>query len=88
MFCVLVLVLGVEFKYFCVLGLVLYNGNEDTGKGDYVCFGLREGYPEFTFDVGSGPAIIQANETLKLNQWHTVRLERNRKTGLLRFPAN
>ena len=62
-------------------GLVLYNGNEDTGKGDYVCFGLREGYPEFTFDVGSGPAIIQANETLKLNQWHTVRLERNRKTG-------
>ncbi|XP_076086554.1 basement membrane-specific heparan sulfate proteoglycan core protein-like isoform X4 [Mytilus galloprovincialis] len=66
-------------------GLVLYNGNDDfqRGGGDYVCFGLREGYPEFTFDVGSGPAIIQGNETLDLNQWHTVRLERNRKAGTL-----
>ncbi|VDI13303.1 heparan sulfate proteoglycan 2 (perlecan) [Mytilus galloprovincialis] len=66
-------------------GLVLYNGNDDfqRGGGDYVCFGLREGYPEFTFDVGSGPAIIKGNETLDLNQWHTVRLERNRKAGTL-----
>ena len=67
--------------FLIILGLVLYNGNEESGSGDYVCFGLREGYPEFSFDVGSGPAIIQANETLNLNQWHTVRLERNKKSG-------
>ncbi|KAL4221169.1 Basement membrane-specific heparan sulfate proteoglycan core protein [Mactra antiquata] len=62
-------------------GMVLYNGQYKDGGGDFVCFGLNEGYPEFRFDVGSGPAIIRGNQTLGLNQWHTVQLSRNRKKG-------
>ena len=61
--------------------MVLYNGQFDDGGGDFVCFGLSEGYPEFRFDVGSGPAVIRGNRTLDLNQWHTVKLTRNRKKG-------
>ncbi|KAK3104524.1 hypothetical protein FSP39_004009 [Pinctada imbricata] len=62
-------------------GLVLYNGQYDNANGDYVCFGMRQGYPEFHFDVGSGPAVIRGNQTLDLNQWHTVKLKRDRTQG-------
>ncbi|XP_052285983.1 basement membrane-specific heparan sulfate proteoglycan core protein-like isoform X3 [Dreissena polymorpha] len=62
-------------------GMVLYNGQFEDGGGDFVCFGLNEGYPEFKFDVGSGPAIIRGNNTLGLNEWHTIKLTRNRKKG-------
>ncbi|KAL5013502.1 hypothetical protein ScPMuIL_007772 [Solemya velum] len=62
-------------------GMVLYNGQYETGHGDFVCFGLQGGYPEFRYDVGSGPAIIRGNHSLQLNEWHKVRLSRNRKEG-------
>ncbi|WAR15211.1 PGBM-like protein, partial [Mya arenaria] len=62
-------------------GMVLYNGQFEDGGGDFVCFGLNEGYPEFKFDVGSGPAVIRGNNTLGLNEWHTIKLTRNRKKG-------
>ena len=67
--------------------MVLYNGQFNDGGGDFVCFGLSEGYPEFRFDVGSGPAVIRGNRTLDLNQWHTVKLTRNRKKGKSYFPT-
>jgi len=66
---------------FIFVGMVLYNGQYEDGGGDFVCFGLNEGYPEFRFDVGSGPAIIRGNKTLTLNEWHTIKLSRNRKDG-------
>ncbi|XP_060586623.1 basement membrane-specific heparan sulfate proteoglycan core protein-like isoform X4 [Ruditapes philippinarum] len=62
-------------------GMVLYNGQFEDGGGDFVCFGLNEGYPEFRFDVGSGPAIIRGNKTLPLNEWHTIKLTRDRQKG-------
>jgi len=62
-------------------GMVLYNGQFEDGGGDFVCFGLNEGYPVFKFDVGSGPAVIRGNDTLPLNEWHTIKLSRNRKKG-------
>ncbi|XP_062598285.1 basement membrane-specific heparan sulfate proteoglycan core protein-like, partial [Saccostrea cucullata] len=62
-------------------GLVLYNGQYDNARGDYVCLGMRGGYPEFTFDVGSGPALIQGNRTLPLNQWNTIKLKRENSVG-------
>lgn len=62
-------------------GLVLYNGQYDSARGDYVCFGMRGGYPEFGFDVGSGPALIQGNKTLSLNQWNSIKLKRENSVG-------
>ncbi|XP_034337833.2 basement membrane-specific heparan sulfate proteoglycan core protein isoform X5 [Magallana gigas] len=64
-------------------GLVLYNGQYDSARGDYVCFGMRGGYPEFGFDVGSGPALIQGNKTLSLNQWNSIKLKRENSVGTL-----
>ena len=76
----------VKYLRLSPLGMVLYNGQFNDGGGDFVCFGLSEGYPEFRFDVGSGPAVIRGNKTLDLNQWHTVKLTRNRKKGKSYFP--
>ncbi|XP_041377591.1 basement membrane-specific heparan sulfate proteoglycan core protein-like isoform X3 [Gigantopelta aegis] len=64
-------------------GLMLYNGQNNQGSGDFMCFGLRGAYPEFRFDVGSGPAIIRGQRPLQLGQWHTVSLKRDRKNGTL-----
>lgn len=65
-----------------ISGLILYNsqhaGRED---GDFVAFGMNGGYVEFRFDVGSGPAVIRSRQPLQINEWHTVKLSRDRKEG-------
>lgn len=62
-------------------GLLLYNGQLSTGYGDFLSLGLRNGRVEFRFDVGSGPAIISSAE-VAMNQWHSVRIRRDKKQGL------
>ena len=71
-------------------GVLLYNGQYTNGRqdgrtdrGDFVCFGLNGAYPEFRFDVGSGPAIIRGQNPLELNRWHTIHLKRQKKNGEL-----
>ena len=69
-------------------GLLLFNGQHEANSlpggqkyGDFVCFGMKGAYPEFRFDVGSGPAVIRGEMPLQLNRWHTVHLKRDRKSG-------
>ena len=50
---------------------------------DFVSFGLRNGYPEFRYDVGTGPAILLSTKPVALGQWHTVKIARDRKNGTL-----
>ncbi|CAG0883138.1 unnamed protein product [Darwinula stevensoni] len=61
-------------------GLILYNG-QMARKGDFISFGLKDGYAEFRFDVGSSPAVIRSEHPLEMGHWHTVKLARNRKIG-------
>ncbi|GAB1602266.1 basement membrane-specific heparan sulfate proteoglycan core protein-like isoform X6, partial [Argonauta hians] len=72
----------ISFRPRVTDGLIMYEG-QATDNGDFMCLGLRGRYPEFRFNVGSGPAIIRGNKSLELNKWHTVRLKRNRKEGKL-----
>ena len=50
---------------------------------DFLSFGLKDGYPEFRFDVGSDPAILVSPKSVTMGQWHTVRIVRDRKNGKL-----
>ena len=59
------------------------NGNGGQALNDFVSFGLKNGYPEFRFDVGTGPAILLSTKPITLGQWHTVRITRDRKNGTL-----
>lgn len=72
----------VSFRPSVTDGLILYNGQE-TENGDFLCFGLRERYPEFRFNVGSGPAVIRGNQTLELDKWYTIQLKRDRREGMM-----
>ena len=65
---------------FTSIGLILYNGRQQSDqnprKGDFMCFGIREGYPEFRYDLGSGVVEINAKKPLEVGKWHTIKLER------------
>ena len=39
------------------------------------------GYPEFRFDVGSGPAVVRSDRQLEIGKWHKVELSRTRAHG-------
>ncbi|XP_046397627.1 basement membrane-specific heparan sulfate proteoglycan core protein-like isoform X3 [Ischnura elegans] len=71
----------ISFKPESPDGLILYNGQNSGGTGDFVSFGLSGGHPELRFDVGSGPANIRAPEPVTMGEWHTVKLERNLRKG-------
>jgi dystroglycan 1 len=66
----------VSYIKVVVSGLLLYNGQQDGGSGDFVSVGLRGGRPEFRFDVGSGPAIIKSPKPLQMGVWHHLKLAR------------
>lgn len=40
-------------------GVLFYNGNKMDGEGDFISINLVNGYVEFRFDLGSGPAVIR-----------------------------
>ena len=40
-------------------GLIFYNGYTTDRTGDYIALALKNGYVEFTFDLGTGPAYIK-----------------------------
>jgi len=71
----------VSFKPESPDGMILYNGQQAGGSGDFISFGLNNGIPEFRFDVGAGPAIIRGERSIEMGKWHTVKLNRNKKDG-------
>ncbi|XP_026092563.1 basement membrane-specific heparan sulfate proteoglycan core protein-like isoform X5 [Carassius auratus] len=64
-------------------GMILYNGQMKTTGADFMSFGLVGGRPEFRFDVGSGMANIRYPFSIKLGEFHTVKLYRNQTRGSL-----
>ena len=40
-------------------GLLFYNGFSADRTGDFISLALRDGYLEYRFDLGTGPAIIR-----------------------------
>jgi len=41
-------------------GLIFYNGQKTDGKGDFISLSLNDGYLEFRYDLGKGPAVIRS----------------------------
>ncbi|CAL4124571.1 unnamed protein product, partial [Meganyctiphanes norvegica] len=79
----LVFDLEISFKPERDTGLILYNSQHKQSIGDFVAFGMKGGFAEFSFNVGSGPTFVMSKEPLELNKWHTVKLSRNRKDGTM-----
>ncbi|KAI1290249.1 Pikachurin [Halotydeus destructor] len=71
------------FKPRALNGLLLYKGHRMNGGGDFVSINLIDGYVEFRFDPGNGPAVIKSLEPVKLNRWHKLTASRTSRLGTL-----
>ncbi|XP_070527636.1 basement membrane-specific heparan sulfate proteoglycan core protein isoform X6 [Cardiocondyla obscurior] len=73
----------ISFKPESYDGILLYNDESAQGHGDFIILSLNNGYPQFKFDLGSGPAVIRADKPVTLSEWHTIKIQRNRKEGTM-----
>ncbi|XP_041360084.1 pikachurin-like [Gigantopelta aegis] len=64
-------------------GLILYNGYTHDRIGDFVSLAMKEGFLEFRFDLGTGPAVLRSLKPVPLNRWHVVRASRTGLQGIL-----
>ncbi|XP_016929996.2 basement membrane proteoglycan isoform X2 [Drosophila suzukii] len=63
-------------------GLILYSGPEH--RGDFIALYLNDGFVEFAFDLGSGPALVRSEHSLSLGQWHTIKISRTARLAVLK----
>ncbi|OQR67462.1 agrin-like, partial [Tropilaelaps mercedesae] len=74
---------------FCDTRLILYNGQGRAGKGDYLAVSLISQHVEYRYNLGgvgpnlSSTVVITAPNMISLNEWHSIRVTRNRKEGSL-----
>ncbi|XP_022241619.1 pikachurin-like isoform X2 [Limulus polyphemus] len=64
-------------------GILFYNGYKIDGAGDFMAIGLVDGFVEFRFDLGTGPAIVRSLEPVGMNEWHTLFVSRTGRNGIL-----
>ncbi|XP_062132511.1 uncharacterized protein LOC133843116 isoform X2 [Drosophila sulfurigaster albostrigata] len=64
-------------------GLILYSGPEH--RGDFIALYLHDGFVEFAFDLGSGPAVVRSEYSLSLGQWHTIKISRTARLAVLKI---
>ncbi|ALC41301.1 SP2353 [Drosophila busckii] len=64
-------------------GLILYSGPEQ--RGDFIALYLHNGFVEFAFDLGSGPAAVRSEHALSLGQWHTIKISRTARLAVLKL---
>lgn len=74
-----------KFRSFGPSGLILWSGKKDmTSSADYLALGLKDGYLNFQYNLGSGEVIIVYNVTkLDDGKWHSVRASRVEQEGSL-----
>lgn len=68
-------------------GLLLFQGQPrgvDAKGQDYLSLALNNGYLEFSFEMGGGPAEIVSEERVDDGQLHAVELRRTGKRGTLK----
>lgn len=66
-------------------GLLLYNGQLNNGRGDFISLNLVHGRLEFRFNLGSGIANITSPDLVSRDMWHCVRINRLGREGVLQL---
>ncbi|KAG4076471.1 hypothetical protein HA402_005914 [Bradysia odoriphaga] len=63
-------------------GLLLYSGHHEYG--DYILLCLNMGFVEFSFDLGSGPAVVRSELPLSMGHWHVIKISRTARLAVLK----
>ena len=67
-------------------GVILYNGQNSNGNGDFLSLNLvRGGRVQLRFDLGSGLANLTTSEGVRPGEWHSVRITRSGPRGTLQL---
>nr|XP_006818677.1 PREDICTED: basement membrane-specific heparan sulfate proteoglycan core protein-like [Saccoglossus kowalevskii] len=64
-------------------GLILFNGQLYSGRGDFISLAIKDGVVELRYDSGSGTAIIRSNQNITMDTWHTIVATRKEQEGSL-----
>ena len=76
--------LELSFRSFSENGLLFYAQQDLKMAGsDFISIHLKEGFVEFSFDLGSGPAILKSSQPIKLGHWHHLVAKRYHQDGFL-----
>ncbi|XP_058491162.1 pikachurin isoform X1 [Solea solea] len=73
-----------EFKADSEDGLLLYCGENEHGRGDFISLALVRGKLHYRFNCGTGAARIVSESHVVVGQWHTVTVFRDGMSGWLR----
>ncbi|XP_066971041.1 LOW QUALITY PROTEIN: agrin-like [Macrobrachium rosenbergii] len=77
-----------EFRTFTDSGILLYSQQEQDGSGDFISLALVDGFVEFRYNLGSGPAIIRSHERVQMKSFHRVVANRYQRDGKLQLDSS
>ncbi|KAJ6656099.1 hypothetical protein lerEdw1_004148 [Lerista edwardsae] len=75
----------VEFRAEAEDGLLLYCGENEHGRGDFMSVAIIRRTVQFRFNCGTGIAVISSESKVKLGNWHSVTVFRDGLDGWLRM---
>ncbi|XP_069945770.1 agrin isoform X4 [Cherax quadricarinatus] len=74
-----------EFRTFTDSGILLYSQQQKDGSGDFLSLALVDGFVEFRYNLGSGPALIRSHERVQMKRFHKVVAKRYQRDGILQL---
>ncbi|XP_029434340.1 pikachurin isoform X2 [Rhinatrema bivittatum] len=75
----------IEFRAEADDGLLLYCGENEQGRGDFMSLAIIRRSVHFRFNCGTGVAVITSKSKIKLGSWHHVSLYRDGLSGWLKL---
>ncbi|KAJ1210310.1 hypothetical protein NDU88_005676 [Pleurodeles waltl] len=78
----------IEFRAEADDGLLLYCGENEHGRGDFMSLALIRRNLQFRFNCGTGAAVITSESKIKLGSWHRVTVYREGLSGRLQVDDN
>ncbi|KAG0728646.1 Agrin [Chionoecetes opilio] len=73
------------FRTFTDSGILLYSQQQRDGSGDFLSLALVDGFVEFRYNLGSGPALIRSHERIQMKRFHRVVAKRYQRDGILQL---
>ncbi|KAK0056845.1 agrin-like isoform X3 [Biomphalaria pfeifferi] len=73
----------VDFSTLNKDGIILFHPQNRDGTGDFVSLAVNDGYVEFRYDLGAGPAILRSRDTIEPIRVHRVIARRSKEAGIL-----
>ncbi|XP_062905667.1 pikachurin isoform X1 [Mobula hypostoma] len=66
-------------------GLLLYCGENEMGRGDFLSLATVRRHLQFRFNCGTGAAVLETESEVQPQRWHKVTLSRDGVDGWLRL---